>query len=200
MGGTLAEARSLWTKLRKSEVIDTAIESAEIAAPGVEAGLRNAFATLYRQRDSKKMRGFTADELAAIKAVAQGNVTSNVLRRIGSLSGGIDQSRNLLNMLGGIGAGAYVGGPVGAVAVPALAYGAQKAAKAGTQNRAAMARATVARGETPKQATVPKQRTPTEQFLIDGMKRRYPSGAGPGAAAAVGLQRYQDDPWRRGRR
>ena len=200
VGGTLAEARGLWTKLRKSEVIDQAIESAEIAAPGVEAGLRNTFAGLYRQRDTKKMRGFTEVELAAIKSVAQGNVTSNVLRRIGSLSGGIDQSRNLLNMLGGIGAGAFVGGPAGAIAVPVAAYGAQRAAKAGTQNRAAMARAVVARGETPAQATVTKPRTRAEQFLIEGMKRRYPSGAGPGAAAAaVGAQRYEGDPWRGGR-
>ena len=198
IGGTLAEARGLWSRLRKSEVIDTAIESAEIAAPGVEAGLRYSFATLYRQRDSKKMRGFTPSELSAIKAVATGNITQNTLRRIGSLSGGIDQSRNLLNLLGGVGAGAYVGGPVGAVAVPAAAWGAAQLAKQGTRGRADLARAITARGETPKQATVRKPRSSAETFLIEGMKRRYPQGSGPGAAAAaVGPQRYQEDPWRR---
>ena len=141
VGGTLGEARALWSRLRKSELIDTAIENAQAAQAGVEAGLRAEFKSLYRARNSKKMRGFTDAELAAIKSVAVGDITTNVLRRIGSLSGGVDQSRNMLNLLGGVGAGAYVGGPIGAVAVPAAAYGAQRVAKARTGQSAALARA-----------------------------------------------------------
>ena len=179
----MTEARGLWSRLRKSELIDTAIENAQTAQAGIEAGLRAEFKTLYRARRSKKMRGFSDAEMSAIKSVATGDVTTNTLRRIGSLSGGVDQSRNMLNLLGGVGAGAYVGGPIGAVAVPAAAYGAQRLAKARTGQSAALARAITARGETPRQAaTMP----PAGQF-------GYPSGAAPIAApVALGAQRSQD--------
>ena len=100
VGGSLTEARGLWSRLKKSELIDHAIENAQAAQAGIEAGLRNEFRGLWRARKSKKMRGFTDVEMAAIKAVAQGNITSNVLRRIGSLGGGLDQGRNMLNMMG----------------------------------------------------------------------------------------------------
>ena len=54
VGAQLGEARKLWSRLRKSEVVDTAIENAQTAQAGVEAGLRAEFKTLYRARDSKK--------------------------------------------------------------------------------------------------------------------------------------------------
>ena len=151
VGGTLKEARGLWSRLRKSEIIDGAIANAETAQAGIEAGLRNQFRGLWQARNSKKMRGFSASELNAIKAVAQGNLGANVLRRIGSLSGGLDQGRNMLNLAVGSGAGAAVAGPIGAAAVPLVGYAAARASKKGTQNRAALARAITARGETPKQ-------------------------------------------------
>ena len=50
VGGTLKEARNLWSRMRKSEIIDAAIENAGAAQAGVEAGLRNEFRTLYRAR------------------------------------------------------------------------------------------------------------------------------------------------------
>ena len=152
--GTLKEARSLWRRMRKAETIEGAIENASLAKEGVEAGLRNQFSTLYRQRNKKKMRGFSKAEIAAIKAVATGNFSANVLRRIGSLSGGTGAQRNLLNMLAGSGlggaAGATVGGPlggfVGAVGVPAVGHGAQRLAERGTRGRAELVRAMAATG------------------------------------------------------
>ena len=55
VGGTLKEARGLWSRLRKSEVIDGAIENAQVAQAGVEAGLRNEFRSLWKARGSKKI-------------------------------------------------------------------------------------------------------------------------------------------------
>ena len=192
VGGQLSEARTMWGRLKKSEIIDTAIENAQAAQAGVEAGLRNEFRGLWRARGSKKMRGFSASELNAIKAVAQGNFASNVLRRIGSLGGGLDQGRNMLNLAVGSGACAMVGGPIGAAVVPLAGYAAARASKAGTQNRAALARAIAARGETPKQSTVPRQKTALDQFLDQGMARRYKRGTVPIAApVAVGAERSQ---------
>ena len=190
VGSTLSEARAVWGRLKKSEVIDTAIENASAAQAGIEAGLRNQFRALWQARDSKKMRGFSAAELAAIKAVSQGDLTANVLRRIGSLGGGIDQGRNMLNLLAGAAGGAAVGGPIGAAAVPLAGYAAARASKAGTQNRANLARAIAARGDTPKQSTVPRRKTALDRFLAEGMARRYQPGSLPVAApVAIGAER-----------
>ena len=197
VGGTLTEARGLWSRLKKSEILDRAIENAEAAQAGIEAGLRNEFRTLYKARGSKKMRGFSDVELAAIKSVAEGNFSANVLRRIGSLAGGLDQGRNMLNMLGGVGAGAYVGGPVGAVAVPALAYGAARMSKKGTQTRADLARAITARGEVPAPTSAPGKLV-VDQLLAQGAARRYRRGVAPIAVpVAVGAERSQQDTRRR---
>ena len=197
VGADLKAARVLWSRLKKSELIDTAIENAQAAQAGVEAGLRAEFKTLWRARGSKKMRGFTADELAAIKSVAQGTFTSNVLRRIGSLGGGLDQGRNLMTLLGGVGAGAYVGGPAGAVAVPALAYGAARMSKKGTQTRADLARAITARGEVPTPTSAPRPLV-VDQLLAQGAARRYRRGVAPIAAPiAVGAERTQQGTRRR---
>ena len=197
VGGTLSEARGIWSRLKKSEIIDDAIENASAAQAGIEAGLRNQFRGLWQARNSKKMRGFSDAELAAIKAVAQGDMTANTLRRVGSLGGGLDQGRNMLNMLAGVGAGAAVGGPVGAIAVPLAGYGAARASKAGTQNRAALARAITARGDTPKQSTVPRQKTALDRFLEEGAARRYQPGSLPVAApVAIGAERSRDPRYR----
>ena len=198
VGGTLSEARAIWGRLKKSEIIDKAIESASAAQSGIEAGLRNEFRSLWKARGSKKMRGFTDAELSAIKAVAQGNMTSNVLRRIGSLGGGLDQGRNMMNLMAGVGGGAMVGGPIGAAAVPLAGYAAARASKAGTQKRASLARAIAARGETPGQATAAGLPTALQIFLEQGAARRYPQGAAPVAApVAIGIQRAEDPKRRR---
>ena len=197
VGGQLAEARTMWSRLKKSEILDTAIENAGAAQAGVEAGLRNEFRGLYKARNTKKMRGFTDAELNAIKSVAEGNFGANVLRRIGSLAGGLDQGRNMLNLLGGVGAGAYVGGPIGAVAVPALAYGAARMSKKGTQNRAAMARAIAARGEVPTPTSAPRTLV-VDKLLAQGAARRYRRGVAPVAVPiAVGAERSKEGPRRR---
>ena len=193
VGGQLSEARTMWGRLKKSEIIDTAIENAQAAQAGVEAGLRNEFRGLWRARNSKKMRGFSAAELAAIKSVAEGNFGANVLRRIGSLGGGLDASRNMLNMMGGVAGGAAVGGPVGAALVPLAGHVAARMSKAGTQGRANLARAITARGATPGQSSVARPATALDRFLEDGVARRYPRGTLPIVApAAVGAQRSQD--------
>ena len=200
VGGTLKEARAIWSRLRKSEVIDTAIENAQVAQAGVEAGLRNEFRSLWKARGSKRMRGFSDAELDAIKAVSEGNLSANVLRRVGSLGGGLDASRNMLNLMGGVAGGAAVGGPVGAALVPVAGQLAARASRAGTKNRAALARAITARGDTPKQTPIPRQKTALDRFLAEGMARRYQPGSLPVAApVAIGAERSQD-PRLRGRR
>ena len=157
----LKEARQTWAQMRKTEVIERAIAKGKKAKAGVEAGLRAEFAKLYRAHidGNKKMRGFSADEIKAIEAVADGNMSANVLARIGSLSGGTGSQRNMLNLMagGGLGYGAgtmiggpLIGGPLGAGAVAGGANLAQRLAQRGTQQRADMARAVTARRRDPR--------------------------------------------------
>ena len=201
VGGTLSEARGIWSRLKKSEIIDDAIENAQRRAGRGRSGIEKpVFAACGRRGIRKKMRGFSDAELAAIKAVSQGDMSANILRRIGSLGGGLDQGRNMLNLMAGAAGGAAVGGPIGAAAVPLAGYVAARASKAGTQNRANLARAITARGDTPKQTPIPRQKTALDRFLEEGAARRYQPGSLPVAApVAIGAERSQD-PRLRGRR
>ena len=198
VGADLKAARVLWSRLRKSELVDNAIENAQAAQSGIEAGLRNEFRSLWRARGSKKMRGFSKDELAAIRAVSEGDFAANILRRVGSLGGGLDASRNLLNLMAGAAGGAAVGGPIGAALVPLAGHLAARASRAGTQSRANLARAVTARGESPKQASVPRPLVVDKLLAQGAVRRRYRPGTVPIAAPiAVGAVRSQEDTRRR---
>ena len=188
LGGVLKEGRALWARLRKSEVLDDAIEAATTRAAGTEAGLRNEFSKLARNK--KLMRGFSAEEKNAIKSVSSGTPTRNALRILGGLSIGEGQRRNILSALAGGGLGAMAAGPGGGMAgmaAPAIVGGvAQKMAEKGTMRAAKLARAITA-GPRPTQATagmtppptgpgaprLPAPRRPAlDAFLEEGAQRR----------------------------
>ena len=167
--GVLKEARSTYRKNRQSEMIQTAIEKATTAQQGFEAGLRAEFKSLYRAYLDKKknMRGVSPELAKALKEVAEGNITSNTLRRIASLSGGSGPQRAMQNLLQGGAVGGGLGfaaaGPAGAAVGAAMAPLAGQLAGRGathlTKRRADMARSIAARGETPEQAAVPTARS-----------------------------------------
>ena len=159
----------------RAETIERAIAKAETAQQGLEAGLRAEFKSIYRGivDKNKKYRGFTKDETAAIKAVAQGNITSNTLRRIASLSGGSGPQRAMQNLLqgGAVGGGLgfMLGGPAGAAigagVAPLAGQVAGRLATRRTKRQADMARAIAARGQTPKQA----RKAPQDMSLAELM-------------------------------
>ena len=163
--GTLREGRQIWARMRKSEIIEKAMERAADAQSGLESGLRNEFRGLHRAiiNGRKDMRGFSAAEKAAIRDVARGTATTNTLRRLGALGGGIGTSRQSLNAVlgGGLGfgmgtavGGPLIGGPIGAALVTGGGNLAARQAQKLTQRRADMARAIAARGETPTKASL----------------------------------------------
>ena len=171
--GVMRDANRLWSRMKKSDLIDRAIAKADTAQQGLEAGLRAEFKSIYRGivDGNRKYRGFTPDEVKAIKAVAQGNITGNVLRRIASLGGGSGPQRAMQNLIQGGGVGAGIGytlaGPpgaaVGALIGPGAGQLAGRMATRGTQRRANLARAMAARGQTPRQARkAPQDSTLTE--------------------------------------
>jgi hypothetical protein len=135
----LKEARSLYTRKRKAEDIERMIEKAQLAATGFENGLRNQFRALAN--NDRKIRRFTKEEQAAIRRVAEGGGIENAARLLGKtaptgiVSGGLSS-----------GAGLVMGGPVGAVALPAIGWGARKAAESMTSRNARSAAELMRRG------------------------------------------------------
>ena len=180
LGGVLKEGRQLWARMRKAELIEETIEKAKTRASGVEAGLRNEFSKLFRNK--KLMRGFSEPEKNAIKSVFEGTVGRNTLRILGGLSVGEGQRRNVLNALVGGGVGlsaAGAGGGMIGLAAPAIVGGiAQKLAQQGTMRQAKLARAITA-GPRPAQAAPmsmgPQQAGPSGPMLSGPGQRRLPA-------------------------
>ena len=176
----MRDANRLWSRMRKSETIERAIAKAETAQQGVEAGLRAEFKSIYRGiiDKNKKYRGFTKDETAAIKSVAQGTATSNTLRRIASLSRR-QRDRNgpcrtlIQGSAVGGGLGFAMGGPagaaLGAAAGPVAGHAAGRLATRAAQQRANMARAIAARGQTRQQARKAPQDMSLAEVMADVM-------------------------------
>lgn len=84
------EARALNARLAKAETIDDIFKSARRAVganytvAGMETALRQKFRALADNK--KRMRGFNADERAAIEQFIQGGRTDNFLRRVGKFA------------------------------------------------------------------------------------------------------------------
>ena len=141
---SLGEARGLWSRYRKTEAIDDLMKRAELRATQFSgSGLENAIRTEFRQlaMNSKKMRGFSEAEKAAIKKVAAGGPIENGLRMIGKAA-----PTGIVSAGMGTGAGLAIGGPVGAVAVPVAGAIARKGAEKMTMNNAARASEVMRRG------------------------------------------------------
>lgn len=142
----LTAGRDLWTRMKKSSTIESIMNAAKDSKTGEENGLRNGFRALLKNQ--KALRSFSPDEIDAIRDVARGNITSNTLNKIGKLGFGSKAQSNFLGGSIGAGAGFHVGGPVGALAVPAAGYVAQKGSEAMTKRAAQYARALTASGST----------------------------------------------------
>jgi hypothetical protein len=93
------EARGLWSRMRKGEIIDDLVDRASNATganytqAGMETALRQQFRSLANNKSL--MRTFTKEEQGAIRRVVRGGPLENVLRLAGKfairgpLSGGV---------------------------------------------------------------------------------------------------------------
>lgn len=123
------EARALWTKKSKGDVLADLVERAQLD-DDFEKGIRREFRTLSRNKE--RMRQFTAGEKDAIRKVAQGGSLGWLMRSIGSVAPGASASGVVRGTIGSA-LGLAAAGPVGAAAVPAVALGAKKAGDAMTR-------------------------------------------------------------------
>jgi hypothetical protein len=131
-GKTLSEARGLWAKLKKNDIIETAIEEAKDTAAtqngNYAAALRSKFQAL--SKNQKKMRGFTPSERKAIRNVGRVGPVTGTLAAVGVL-----RPRGLM-ALGEIGGAALhpeAGLPI--LGVAAAGQGSQMALNAMTANK-----------------------------------------------------------------
>lgn len=133
----LTEARGLWSKFRKGEVIEDLIERAENrAAQFSGSGKENALRTEFRQlaQNPKRMRLFSETERKAIQRVARGGPLENALRFIGKFA----PTGTISTFLTG-GAGYAIGGPVGSAALMGAGAAGRMGAKALTGRNARIA-------------------------------------------------------------
>ena len=115
----LTDARELWKRAKKTEIIDDLVASAELRAEanfsqsGMENALRRKLVNLAD--NPKALRAFTKEEQNAIKVAAKGGPVQNVLRLVGKLAPTGAISAGISG-----GAGFVFGGPYGAVGLPLI--------------------------------------------------------------------------------
>lgn len=85
----LNRARDLWSRMRKSQMVDELVERArnqaqQFSGSGYENALRTQFRSLAN--NAKAMRSFTEAERDAIKTIARGGPIDNALRYLGKLA------------------------------------------------------------------------------------------------------------------
>lgn len=154
LGPMLSEARALWHSAKKSDKLAQLMELSKNARSGEENGLRQEFSRIAKRITTGKERGWTAEEKALMQRVADGTTPSNIIKLMGKF-GAIDTNNpKALMPLLGIGAGASVGGPVGAVLVPVVGQVSRNTALKLTQNNARLADAVVRMGKDGKRMAV----------------------------------------------
>lgn len=131
---SLNQARALWTKVSKSDMIDDLLERAELKSTfftgsGKENALRTEFRNLALDKDA--MRMFTKEEQDAIRAVSAGSPVSNALRLVGKLA-----PTGVVSAGGAGGLGYLMGDVVGAALLPTVGAGARFGATKMTENAA----------------------------------------------------------------
>ena len=112
----LKNARDLWSRSNKAAVLEKMFSSAELRKVNLtQSGFENALRRqLINLADSEDLKFFSKAEQDAIRSAAKGGPVQNVLRRIGQLS-----PSGIVSAAGSTGLGYFLGGPAGAVAVPA---------------------------------------------------------------------------------
>lgn len=143
----LLKAISMWGKSRKVGMVENAIRDAQLAASGLENGLRNEFRKLLKS----DRHLFTKAEQEAMEDVIKGNVASNLSKLIGKFGFGAGQAGNMLGGLGGFAAGsAFLGGPIAGLAATAAASGSRKLSEILTRRAAERAGQVVATPNVPQ--------------------------------------------------
>lgn len=140
----IREARNLWSRMRKGEVVEGLLERAANRAQQFSgSGLENAIRTEFRNlaQNAKRMRVFTKAEQNAIRKVARGGTMENALRMLGKFA-----PRGIVSTTLGGGAGYMLGGPAGSAALLLAAEAGRAGATVLTKRNARLASELMRRG------------------------------------------------------
>lgn len=175
LAGEIGKARDMWARLRRSELIQNAIERAKNQASGFESGIRIHFRAILNNK--KLSRGFSEAELDAMRAVVEGTTFGNIMKKVGIMGlsagqGGSGLGVGLGSAFGGS-VGAAVGGPLGAAVGATLPVvigsGARKLAERSTVKAADRAAGLVASGGV--QGAVPTLAPMTQEAIETALRR-----------------------------
>jgi hypothetical protein len=162
----LTEARGLWQSAKKSEAVEGLVERATTRAGQFSgSGFENALRTEFRQfvMNKKNLRGWSSEEVAAAKKVAEGGTIDNIARMLGKFA----PTGVVSGVLSG-GAGAAVGGGLGAVALPVAGFAARQYATKRTKDNVDAVRTLVRGGD---KAESGKSRDNTKELLKNLLSR-----------------------------
>jgi len=159
IGGKFREARGLAQRGFKSQDIADMLENATHTASGLENGLRIEARKILKNK--KRRKGFTKDELSALKQIEQGTSMGNLSKFLGKFGVSENQATSMLGASIGAGGGGVIGsafggpagGVVGALTVPALGQIAKKTAQRITVNNTKMADGLIRAGRNAKEVT-----------------------------------------------
>lgn len=131
------QARSLWKRAKKGEILEAAFEKASNQASGMENGIRVQFRSILNNKRSRK--NFSPSELAAMQKVVRGGKAENIFKALGKFGFTEGQASTMLLGSLGIAGGAAVAGSAGAVAIPLAGQLSKQIAQKLTRNNAALA-------------------------------------------------------------
>jgi len=145
VGSKYRDARQLWNRAKKAELLDDAFEKAKNQATGFENGIRTQFRSIINNK--KLSSKFNQDELDAMRKVVRGGGLENTAKMIGRLGFSEGQASNMLLGSIGVAGGHMIGGGAGAVAVPLIGQISRNLAQKLTRNNAAAAQRIVRAGK-----------------------------------------------------
>ena len=167
IGAKYRDARQLWRRAKKSELIEEAFNKANLQATGFENGIRTQFRSILNNK--KKVKGFTPEEISSMRQVVKGGSLENMAKMIGRFGFSEGQASNMLMGSLGVAGGAAIGGAAGAVAVPLVGQMSRTLAQKLTRKGAEGANLIVRAGKSGldivkayMKAVPPKQRTAQE--------------------------------------
>jgi hypothetical protein len=161
------EARALWSRSRRSQMIDQMIHRAEIKAGAhyTQAGMEHALRQEFKQLalNPRRMRGLTAEQRAAVEKVAKGGPLENTLRLLGKF----DPTGSVVSAAGSLATGGMLAPLTGgaSLALPVAGFAAKRGATALTARNVDAAReALVGRGLPNKASASSAPRTQAQIF------------------------------------
>ena len=181
VGPLLKQARTLWGRAKRSEIIDDAVYKAENQASGFENGIRSQFRSILNSK--RKMAGFSAEERKAIELVVRGGKAENIAKALGKFGFTEGQSSSMLLSSLGVAGGVAAAGPGGGVAVPLIGQGFKKLAQGLTVKNARLANELIKAGADGNKIinayfkAVPKSQRTTKDLtalLIEGNANAIP--------------------------